>query len=248
MSRERVALIIEDLRANAQVIIQLLESINIKHKLAENIETANKLIKLHSFDLVIADMDLPDGRGTESIELFREYFSKIPVYVVSGKISKEDLVKLHKLTITEIFTKPFDINKLKTSILKNLLSKNDIAYNRKVSRDILVVDDEKSNRLLYKSSVESLGYTTDEAEDGKEALDKIENNKYKLILLDLTLPNIHGLDILEKIKDLEKKVIVITASRDIQTVMTAKKSKVLVDYLIKPIDIHKLTEKVKNFI
>jgi len=80
---------------------------------------------------------------------------------------------------------------------------------------ILVVEDEKYNVTLLLEMLRTLGYTNvDSACDGEKALEKINKNSYDVILLDLKMPNMSGIDVLKNMKKIEKKpsVIVITAS------------------------------------
>lgn len=72
----------------------------------------------------------------------------------------------------------------------------DNAQNKK----ILIVDDEEDLRALLKDMLESGGYETDEAEDGLVALQKMEKEKYDLVLLDLMMPKLHGMEALRRIR------------------------------------------------
>lgn len=64
---------------------------------------------------------------------------------------------------------------------------------------ILVVDDEEILRMLICDTLEDLGYDIDEAEDGIEALKKISQQTYDLIILDYMMPNLSGLEVIEEL-------------------------------------------------
>lgn len=72
------------------------------------------------------------------------------------------------------------------------------------SKKILLVEDEASLRELYRELLFSVGFEVDTAEDGKTAYEKIKNNKYDLILLDIRLPEMDGLQVLHSLTDEEK--------------------------------------------
>lgn len=81
-------------------------------------------------------------------------------------------------------------------------------------KKILVADDEAALRMLIVDSILDLGFEVDEAENGKEALEKIQNNDYALIILDYMMPNMTGIEVLDCLADEKKKnstILMLTA-------------------------------------
>jgi len=78
---------------------------------------------------------------------------------------------------------------------------------------ILIVDDTGDNVKLIKAMLKSLDSDIDVAVDGEEALRKMTDNDYDIVLLDIMLPKISGIDVLKKVRerDLETPIIVMTA-------------------------------------
>lgn len=74
------------------------------------------------------------------------------------------------------------------------------------TKKILVVEDEEYIRDLYVQILQKEGYLVDSASDGEEAYVKISKKEYDLILLDIILPKIDGLQVLEKLKKESKKI------------------------------------------
>ncbi|MCK4695701.1 MAG: response regulator, partial [Candidatus Cloacimonetes bacterium] len=66
---------------------------------------------------------------------------------------------------------------------------------------ILIVDDEKMIRIVLSKVLSKAGYEIFEAENGKEALEKYEQYKPDLVLLDFQLPGMNGLEVLEELKE-----------------------------------------------
>ncbi|MBU0975956.1 MAG: response regulator [Patescibacteria group bacterium] len=70
----------------------------------------------------------------------------------------------------------------------------------KKNKKILIVDDEPDLRMMFKDILSTVGYETGEAEDGMECLEKMEKEKYDLVLLDLMMPRMDGMEALTRIK------------------------------------------------
>ncbi|MBC7236605.1 MAG: diguanylate cyclase [Chloroflexi bacterium] len=101
---------------------------------------------------------------------------------------------------------------------------------------ILIVDDQESIRDLLAALCEDEGYEVATAEDGAEALALLERGSFDVGILDLLLPDIHGLDVLRRAKALypEIEVIILTGHSDLQTAVEALRLGAY-DYLQKPL-------------
>ena len=112
---------------------------------------------------------------------------------------------------------------------------------------ILIVDDEKIVRESLFHWFEDENYYVDTAEDGETALTKFSKEKFDLFLVDMKMPGMSGLDLLMKIKSIDKDaiVILITAYSSVPTAITALKNGAY-DYITKPVDPDELAHLVKN--
>jgi len=112
---------------------------------------------------------------------------------------------------------------------------------------ILIVDDEKIVRESLYHWFEDEDYLVDTAEDGETALKKYEKDKFDLLLVDMKMPGMSGLDLLSKIKAIDKEamVILITAFASVPTAITALKTGAY-DYVTKPVDPDELAHLVKK--
>ena len=79
-------------------------------------------------------------------------------------------------------------------------------------RTILVVDDELSIRILYKEELEEDGYAVITASDGDEALRKIKSDKPDLVTLDIRMPGMDGIEVLHRIREMDKEIPVIMST------------------------------------
>lgn len=112
---------------------------------------------------------------------------------------------------------------------------------------ILIVDDEKIVRDSLFHWFEEEGYHVDTAEDAETALKKFTKDKYDLLLVDMKMPGMNGLDLLVKIKEIDKDsiVILITAFASVSSAIKALKDGAF-DYVTKPVDPDELNHLVKK--
>jgi DNA-binding response OmpR family regulator len=113
---------------------------------------------------------------------------------------------------------------------------------------ILIVDDEKNIRLTLSQALESLNLPIQTAVNGEEALQKLAGNEYSLMLLDLKMPGMSGMQLLRKVREKWPKirVIIITAHGTIESAVEALKLGA-VDFIQKPftpMEIRELATKV----
>src|SRR5688572_22521599 len=106
---------------------------------------------------------------------------------------------------------------------------------------VLIVEDEPSTRLGLTELVRTWGFTTDSAADGEEALERITIFRPSIIISDLVMPRMGGLDLLRALKDDggEYTVVILTAQGTVETAVEAIKEGAY-DYLTKPIEPQRL--------
>jgi two-component system, NtrC family, nitrogen regulation response regulator NtrX len=112
---------------------------------------------------------------------------------------------------------------------------------------ILIIDDEKAIRATLKEILEYEKYEVDEAKDGEEGLQKLEEGEYDIVLCDVKMPKIDGIELLEKAIELGKEMpfIMISAHGTIETAVEAVK-KGAYDFIPKPPDLNRLLITLKN--
>jgi CheY-like chemotaxis protein/anti-sigma regulatory factor (Ser/Thr protein kinase) len=104
------------------------------------------------------------------------------------------------------------------------------------SPTILVVDDETAVRQMLQHILENAGYRTASAGNGREALEALEHQSYDLVLLDVWMPEMNGMELLGELRSrwMLPKVIVMSADGAPQTVLTAVKEQAY-HYITKPV-------------
>ena len=108
-------------------------------------------------------------------------------------------------------------------------------------KTVLVVDDDDTHRTMLKTLVGGWGYDVEEADDGSTAIAKVEERPFDLILMDVRMLKVSGIEALERIKAFNPAIpiTIMTAYSSVETAVEALK-KGAYDYLTKPLDFDKL--------
>jgi DNA-binding NtrC family response regulator len=112
---------------------------------------------------------------------------------------------------------------------------------------VLVVDDEETVRILFQRILQTAGYDVATAADGKEALTVMADTDIAVVLLDIKMPGLSGVDVLAKITTdwPDICVIMVTAVADVRTAVGAMKLGAY-DYITKPFDQNKVLLKIRG--
>jgi DNA-binding NtrC family response regulator len=106
---------------------------------------------------------------------------------------------------------------------------------------ILVIDDERSIRSTLKEILGFEGYTVDVAENGIAGLDQLKARDYDIVLCDIKMPEMDGIEVLKKIMEMkpETTVVMISGHGNIDTAVEAIKLGAY-DFIVKPLDLNRL--------
>ncbi len=112
---------------------------------------------------------------------------------------------------------------------------------------ILVIDDERSIRNTLKEILEYEGHIVHDAADGAEGIAKVGGNKYDIILCDIKMPKMDGIEVLEKIQEItpDTPVVMISGHGNIETAVEAIK-KGAFDFIAKPLDLNRVLITIRN--
>ena len=112
-------------------------------------------------------------------------------------------------------------------------------------KDILIIEDERAIVRILELEMTYEGYTFDSAYDGKEGLEKFHSSQYGLILLDLMLPEVSGMEVCRKIRKISMvPIIMLTARRDITDKVTGLDLGAD-DYITKPFEMEELLARIR---
>jgi DNA-binding NtrC family response regulator len=110
---------------------------------------------------------------------------------------------------------------------------------------ILVVDDDRGSREMLRECLERIGYTVVEAADGEEALKRFVPGRFDVVLSDIVMPKINGMDLFRKIKGRDENVvfILITGHPNLEDAVRAIQNGAY-DYITKPFRFEDLKIKI----
>ncbi len=197
-------LIIDDNKTNLRILEAQLTKLKM---IVTPVSLGSEAIALvsggNSFDLIITDMQMPDFDGVRLSTAIRDDNPHIPIILLSS-IGNETKKKYPHL-FTSVITKPVRQQVLFKVVERALLGQSAGASSdsnqilsdtlaRECPFEILVAEDNMMNQKLILKVLDKLGYSPDLAVDGLEVLRMMEVKKYDLILMDIQMPNLDGLE------------------------------------------------------
>ncbi len=227
-----------------------------KHDLLlERIDEALKTEHPISFVMIYADKDLSKTVASISAVLQGEAASK--VLCVLGQFQEEDKVYRENKALfdsVECIHKPIIRHLLKEKV-RHLVGETPVENDAVIpeSKHILIVDDQRVDQQVVEAMVRKMGFKTASADSGEEALNKIDQMPYDLILLDCQMPGLSGYETAEKIRAIELEtgkhvpIIAITSeSRDGEQGVCLASG--MDDYISKPARYNELQKRIYQWL
>ena len=219
-------LFIDDNKTNREVVKGMLSFRNIEHALAQSgtdgldmlYEACNKGTP---FDIVILDMQMPqmDGLAVGKAIKSDEKLKNTHLVLLTSMANRGDAVRFKSEGFAAFLTKPlreadfYDCLgqvmgiSTKADMAKelSLITRHSISESRKAKIRLLLVEDNTTNRIVAEAILEKLGYSLDFAVNGEEALEFLKKTDYDLVLMDLQMPVMGGIEATLIIREEEQK-------------------------------------------
>ena len=254
-------LIVDDNPTNLKILEIQLEQWKLIPKLALSAPEALEIIDnsdANYFDLIVTDMQMPDMDGVDLANAIKKRNNPTPLIMLTsiGQESK----KIYPGLFSFILTKPVKQQRLIKS-LQAVLSpaKDQVAddtqngiltatFAQDYPLNILIAEDNIINQKLIQRILHKLGYQLDLASDGIEALDALQKNKYNVILMDVQMPGMDGIEATLAIREMKIEqpyIIAMTAnamSKDRDECIKMGMN----DYIAKPMRLTEIIKILKN--
>ncbi len=222
-----------------------------------------RLLKAHTFDAVLLDVAMPDMTGTMVLRRIREKFSAslLPVVMMTPDSQAEQVIDAMKAGANDYVTKPVDFSTALTRVnnqtsrrradleLCKLNAAADPDERVLPAARLLIVDDIADNRAVLSRRFVKRGFEIVEADCGKEALRLVHEQQFDVVLLDVMMPDIDGMDVLRRLRatfsSSQLPVIMVTAKTQSEDIVEALKNGAN-DYVTKPVDLSIVLARVNN--
>ena len=267
-------LVVDDNETNRIILVEMLGRWGMQVATAKDAREALEILtrtgnRAPRFSAVISDLQMPDMDGFEFVENIRKsvQFGQIPVLMLSSSAQQGEHERCRKLGISAYLAKPIQPSELLDAILSALsLHTNEPSEahdktqealpqsNWRQGMKVLLAEDNAVNRTLATRLLQKHGHTVVVVENGRQALDALERETVDLVLMDVQMPEMDGLEATAAIREKEKKtghhlpIIALTAHA-----MKGDREKCLAagtdDYLTKPIrtaELFAAVERLRN--
>ncbi|NOY89020.1 MAG: response regulator [FCB group bacterium] len=226
-------LLVDDEPITIKVVTKLLNNNNYDVIQANNGKSAIAELNKNSFiDMIISDIVMPEMDGFQLLKYIKskDNLNKIPVLITSSSDDKDSVIKCIQLGAKDYMLKPLNPQLLLKKIDKIL---------KKVPKSVLVVDDEELILNLLKKILEREKFDVITATSGEKALDMLSSNNIGVVISDIEMPGIDGLELLSKVKAKNKDISVL--------MITGKGGKYDKNYVLKAGADGYITKPFKNF-
>jgi PAS domain S-box-containing protein len=258
-------LIVDDNQTNQLILQKTLSNWQMKSEIFDNGHDALAyLANGNQCDIAILDMQMPEMDGASLTTQIRKQHSKEELPIIMLTSLGQGFVDAHALGLTVCLTKPVKVNHLQFE-LAAALSKNiekiqtdqkhvKAMFDSNMGKDfplrILIAEDNKINQKVALMMLAKLGYRADVVGNGLEAIDAVQRQPYDLILMDIQMPEMDGVQATHKIHQLLPRdtcpaIVAMTAdalsgSRD------SYLREGMNDYISKPVNVEDLVQVLKD--
>ena len=187
-------LVIEDSKTLNNIIKNELKKLDFHVSQAFRLSEARLHLKSNKYELIILDLHLPDGEGSELIANIQS-LCDTKVVVLTSTQDNDLREELFQYGILDYIIKDTNLLYSISEIVKIIHS-----IQATINENILIIDDSSFICKQIKTILEPRNYNVDYALTAKKGVKQLKTKKYNLLILDMELPDIHGLDLLKIIR------------------------------------------------
>jgi DNA-binding NtrC family response regulator len=211
-----------------------------------------KLLEHETFDVAVLDVKMPGIPGDRMFKEMKRRWPKTPVIMLTGHGTVEQAFETSREGVFDYLTKPCDVEKLVETCLNAVAASMRMENPAKEAEEVgeihvLLVDDEEDFLNSLSTALRRRKMRVSIASSGQEALEKLEKSSIAVVLLDLKMPGMDGLETLRRIKAVNPdcEVVLLTGLPTVSTVVACLKEGAF-DYVVKPQDMELLVRKIRD--
>lgn len=257
-------LVVDDNKLNLKIIDKIVKRYGIDTVLVDSGAACLNLINNNEkFDLILMDDMMPKMRGTEVFSRLKQIKGfNTPVVALTANALSGMRESYLKAGFDDYLAKPIEkkelirvlqeylTKKTNSTAIEMLDSSDSSSNNSSNDKRILIVDDNKLNIKIAANLMKKYNFIIEEALSGEECLSMVQNNNYDLIFMDIMMPNMDGVETLNRLRKMpgfNTKVVALTADA-----LDGSREKFLQagfdEYIAKPIDKVLLEKVISKFI
>jgi CheY-like chemotaxis protein len=211
----------------------------------------------NDINIILADMNMPEMNGIELAKSIKNKYPSIPVILMntagseSYKKEKEIFSSVLTRPVRKIILRDHILNVFSQTVINKEIAADNLAddFSKQYPLRILIAEDNLINQKIAVKILTKLGYQPALANNGKEALETVSNEHYDVILMDVQMPEMDGLEATRMIRtclEIQPVIIAMTAN-----VMQGDKDDCIQagmdDYMSKPIDLKELLSQLEKW-
>jgi len=224
-------LVIEDSKIINNIVAKELRRFHFSVDQAHTLQDARKFLQNDNYQLIVLDLHLPDGEGSELIANIQS-LTKTKVVVLTSSQNEDLREELFQYGILDYIVKDKNLLYSIAEIVKIIH-----AISSHEKDNILIIDDSKFICKQVKTILEPRNYKVTQAYSAKKGLEILYNGDFQLLILDMELPDIHGMKVLEMIrkdtKFLTLPILILSGTSTAEIIRTTLKNGAS-DFLKKP--------------
>lgn len=212
--RKKRVLIVDDQVGNRLIIARFLSELSCQFDQAENGNQAYALISENRYDLIFMDFEMPFLNGDRVVKMIRSaqdidpalalHYLQAPVIGVTALPEQEAGMRGKQSGMNEVLSKPVKRSDIGNVIEKYFFSEVSSIRNTHAEaifgKRILLVDDNRTSRKFMSMVLDQYGCLTRHALNGREALDMLEQEDFDLVLMDIQMPVMDGIEAAKAIR------------------------------------------------
>ena len=210
-------LVVDDNASNRRILSEILTSWHMKPTLTSSgAEAMNTLgASKNSFALVLLDVHMPDMDGFAVAEQITNSYKDLKVILLTSAARPTDVARCRELGVSDYLSKPIKQSELFDAIVTTMAEhdrkreryENASAFVQGAVRSlrVLLAEDNPVNQTLATRILEKLGHKVQVVNDGKEALARSQAEEFDLILMDVQMPEMDGLEATKAIRGAEER-------------------------------------------